>query len=83
MAYTTRTTRSYGSRVKDSFSGMLTGLVLFVGATVLLWWNEGRAVKTDKMLNEAEGVCVDVEDVSKIDPELDGQMIHATAPALT
>jgi hypothetical protein len=83
MAYTVRTTRSYGSRVKSSFSGMLTGLVLFVGATVLLWWNEGRAVKTDKMLNEAEGVCVDVEDVSKVDPELDGQMIHATAPALT
>ena len=83
MAYTVRTTRSYGSRVKDSFSGMLTGLVLFVAGTALLWWNEGRAVKTDKMLNEAEKVCVDVEDVSKVDPELDGQMIHATADALT
>lgn len=83
MAYTVRTTRSYGSRLKDSFSGMLTGFVLFAGATVLLWWNEGRAVKTDKMLNEAEKVCVDVEDVSKVDKELEGQMIHATAEAVT
>ena len=83
MAYTTTTTRSYGTRVKDSFGGMLTGLVLFVAGTCLLWWNEGRAVKTDKMLNRAEGVCVDVENVSKVDPELDGQLIHATADAVT
>ena len=83
MAYTVRRTRSYGSRVKDSFNGILFGFVLFIGATILLWWNEGRAVKTDKMLNEAEKVCVDVEDVSKLDSELEGQMIHATADALT
>lgn len=83
MAYTETTTRSYGSRVKNSFSGMLFGFVIFIAGTVLLWWNEGNAVKTDKMLNEAQGVCVDMEDVSKVNPEFEGKMVHATAEAVT
>ena len=56
MAYTEKTTTGYGTRVKNSFKAIGTGFVLFLGGTALLWWNEGRAVKTDDMLNEAEAV---------------------------
>ncbi len=79
MAYQETKNISYGSRVSKSFKDIGTGILLLVAGTVLLWWNEGRAVKTTKMLNEAEGVTVHVEDISQVDPALDGQLIHATA----
>lgn len=52
---------------------------MFVAATVLLFWNEGRAVKTAKAIEEAESVATHVEDVSNIDPSLAGKLIHASA----
>ena len=50
-----------------------------MAGTALLWWNEGRAVKTTKMLEEAQKTALHVEDVSKVDPALNGKLIHATA----
>jgi hypothetical protein len=61
MAYTETTRTGYGTRVKNSFKAIGTGFVLFLGGTALLWWNEGRAVKTDDMLNEAEAATVVME----------------------
>ena len=83
MAFQEVTTTSYGKRVGNSFMGIGGGLVLFIAATALLWWNEGRAVKTTKMLNEAQGAYVEMENPSKIDPALDGELVHATAVATT
>lgn len=83
MAYQEVTKTSYGSRLGNSLKGIGSGLLLFVLATVLLWWNEGRAVKTAKMLKTASTECVDVADVSTVDPALNGKLIHATAVAKT
>lgn len=83
MAYQEVTKTSYGSRLGNSLKGILTGLALLIAASALLWWNEGRAVKTSKMLKSAESACVDVADVSTVDPALNGKMIHATAVAKT
>ena len=83
MAYQTTTRTSYGQRLGNSFKSILTGFILFIGATILLWWNEGRAVKTDKMLKQAEKQAVHVEDISSLNPELEGSLIHATSMALT
>ena len=83
MAYTETTTTGYGTRVGRSFKGILSGLLFVVAGTVLLWWNEGRAVKTDKMLNEAEKVCIDMENPSKISQEYEGELVCATAMATT
>lgn len=83
MAYQEVKTTSYGTRVGNSFKGIGTGIILFIAATVLLWWNEGRAVKTTKMLNEAEKAYVEMENPSKKDAALDGELVHATAQATT
>ena len=83
MAYTETTNISYGSRVGSSFKGIGTGFLLFIAGTALLWWNEGRAVKTDKMLNEAQGVTIEMENINKVDQELEGKLIHATGLATT
>ena len=83
MAYQEVTRTSYGSRVKSSFAGIGTGILLFFAGTALLWWNEGRAVKTTKMLEEAQGVTVEMPDVKKVNPEFEGQLVHATGLATT
>lgn len=83
MAYTEKTTIGYGSRVKSSFGGIGTGFLLLVVATVMLWWNEGRAVKTAKMLDEAEGVAVHMPDVNVYNPEFEGKLIHANGTVVT
>ena len=83
MAYQEVTTTSYGKRVGNSFKGIGGGIIMFIAATVLLWWNEGRAVKTDKMLNEAQKACVEMENPSKKDIALDGELVCATAVATT
>ena len=83
MAYTETTTNSYGSRLGKSFGGIGTGFLMFLAGTALLWWNEGRAVKTDKMLNEAQGVTVEMENINRVDQEFDGKLIHATGLATT
>ena len=83
MAYTETTTVGYGSRVGSSFKGIGAGILMFLAGTALLWWNEGNAVKTDKMLNEAEGVTVELETINKINPEMDGELVYATGFANT
>ena len=83
MAYTEKTTISYGSRVKNSFGGIGTGFILLIAAVVMLWWNEGRAVKTAKMLKEAEGVAVHMPDVNTLDPQYQDKLIHANGTVVT
>ncbi len=83
MAYTVTTKTSYGQRVKNSFGGIGSGILIFVIGTVLLWWNEGRAVKTTKMLNEAQGVTEEMVDINTIDSSLEGKLVHATGMTAT
>lgn len=83
MAYQEVKTTGYGTRVKNSFGGIIPSFLLFFAATALLWWNEGRAVKTDKMLDDTEKVCVDMENPSKKDASLDGEVVCASALATT
>ena len=67
----------------NSFKSIGTGFILFCAATALLWWNEGRAVKTAKMLEEAGSAWVEMPNPSKIDQSLDGELVCGTALATT
>jgi hypothetical protein len=79
----TRTThQSWFSRIKSSISGILVGLALVLGSFVLLFWNEGRAVKTHKMLQEGAGIVVTV-DSQRVDPRYEGRLVHMTGMAST
>ena len=83
MAYTETTQTSWGSRLGGAFKGILTGIVLVVVGTILLYWNEGRTVKTGGAINEARSVAVKVDDISRADPALAGKVIYATGRADT
>ncbi len=71
MAYTEKTTTGYGTRVGNSIKATLMGFVIIIGATILLWWNEGRAVKTADMLEDAQGACVEMPNPDKKSAEFE------------
>ena len=83
MAYTETTSTSYGQRLAGSAKGMIGGLLMFIIGTCLLWWNEGRTVRTAKAIGDAASHVESVADVSKIDASLNGKLIHASAFADT
>ena len=83
MAYQEVTRRGYGTRVGNSFKAIGSGILMFVLGTALLWWNEGRAVKTEKMLDEAGSAYVEMENPNKKDASLEGELICGTAMATT
>ena len=83
MAYTETETKGWLQRLSESVGGIITGFILIGLATWGLWWNEGRTFKTAGAIGEAELVTQDVQDISRIDPELEGKVIHATGRAET
>jgi hypothetical protein len=51
---------SYFSRIKNAFVGVGFGIIMFFGAIGLLFWNEGRAVKTYLSLKEGASAVIEV-----------------------
>lgn len=70
--------RNVFQRLGDSIKGILVGIVIFLLAFPLLFWNEGRAVQTSKSLNEGASAVVTVE-AAAIDPGNEGNLVHAIA----
>ena len=83
MAYTVTENKGWFQRIGESFAGVLTGVILICAGTWLLWWNEGRTFKTAGAITEAESVAVEVADISRADPALNGKVIHAIGKADT
>ncbi len=69
------TRRGLGSRGKDSLGGALFGFLLVVAGTILLFWNEGRAVKRYKDLKEGAGAVVSIA-ADRVDPAMEGKLVH-------
>ena len=82
MAVTEVQTESYFSRLGNSFKGIGGGLLLFLIAFPLLFWNEGRAVKRAKALETGAGAVVSGQ-ADKVDPANEGKLVHVTAKADT
>lgn len=83
MATTVTVHKSYGSKLGESFKGILGGLLMFIAGFPLLFWNEGRAVSTAKAIDEGEGACVSLESNAKVDPEMNGKLVHLSGKADT
>ena len=74
-SFTEITTKSWGTRLGKSIKGVLFGLVLIVGSCIFLFWNEGRAVQTQRSLTEGASLVVLV-DPARVDPANDGKLVH-------
>ncbi len=80
--HTVVTRQSWFSRIGGAIKGVLIGLLLFVIAFPLLFWNEGRAVKQFKSLKELGAHVVPVAS-APIDPGNEGKPVHVTGKADT
>jgi len=79
-SFTETTTTGWFSRIGGAIKGILVGLIMVVIAFPVLFWNEGRAVKTRKDLNQGTKEFVHVE-ADKVDSANDGKLIHLTGEA--
>jgi len=71
------TSTSWLSRLGQAIGGVLVGLVAILVAVVLLFWNEGRAIKTAQGLTEGAGVVKSVP-AEPVDPANEGRLVHVT-----
>jgi hypothetical protein len=81
-SFTETTNESWFSRLGRSFKNVIIGIILFVAAFPLLFWNEGRAVKRYKALEEGSSQVISV-DISKVDAANNGKLVHVTGNATT
>lgn len=76
------TQQSWFGRLGASIKGVLVGVILFLISFVILWWNEGRAVKTAAGLSQLRVEVVTV-DPAGIDPANEGRAVHLIGNAVT
>lgn len=76
------THESWFSRIGGAIKGIFLGLILFVVAFPVLFWNEGRAVKRYKTLKEGGGAVITVAS-DNVDKKNAGKLIHVIAKANT
>src|SRR5580692_3300175 len=81
-SYTEFGGRSWGSRLIESIKGVLFGLVMFIVAFPVLFWNEGRAVQTAKSLEEGASEVVSVT-ADSVENTNEGKLVYVTGDATT
>lgn len=73
--YTTSSTTGLGGRMGNSIKGVLFGLIMVVVSFGLLYWNEGRAVRTGNIIKQAsQAPVVDATSAVPADP---GKLVAA------
>ena len=82
MVVTEVSSQSWFSRIGDSIKSFLFGIALFVASFVVLWLNEGRAVRTEKGLHEGQGAVVEAP-ADRVDTSLNQKLVHVSARATT
>jgi hypothetical protein len=80
--FTETTTEGLGSRLGGSIKGIFFGLILFVVAFPLLFWNEGRAVKRYQSLLEGQGIVVSIQ-ANELLTEYQDKLVHFSGMAIS
>lgn len=74
--------QSWFSRLFESIKSVLFGLVLFAASFFVLYWNEGRAVRTARSLTEGLGAVVSTPPET-VDASKEGKLVHVTGAVKT
>ena len=75
---TEKISKSWWQRLKASLAGFLFGLILFLVAFPLLFWNEGQTVHSNHALQEGMDIVISV-DAKKIDSANEGKLVHVSS----
>ena len=81
-SFTETTKISFGQNIKNAFSGMIFGLILFLLSFVILWWNEGNNVAQIYKANFMEKNAVEVS-ANQINRENDNKLVQLSGKAIT
>ncbi len=76
------THQTWFGRLANSVLGVLFGFLIYLGMFVLLFWNEGRAVKTHQDLEEGKHRVVEAP-VDRVDAQFEGKLVHMVGPIST
>jgi hypothetical protein len=76
------TSDSWFDRITGSLTGIIFGFILFIIGICLIFWNEGRIVKTANALHEGEKSVIAVNSDS-INQDNNGKLIHISGNVTT
>jgi hypothetical protein len=79
-SFTVTSSQGFLSRLTNSLAGLVIGPLLVIGAIVLLWWNEGRAVQAIVGLKDAASQVVEAQAAGP-SPDNQGKLIHVVGTA--
>ncbi|MEW6282833.1 MAG: TMEM43 family protein [Candidatus Eremiobacterota bacterium] len=74
------TSKGWFQRLGEAIGGVLFGLILFLVAFPLLWWNEGNSVRRAQVLSQGRGAVVSIQS-DKVDSANEGKLVHLTGEA--
>lgn len=83
MVYQEVTNPSWWNRIRNAFTGIVVGLVLAIGTTALLFWNEGRTIRTTQGIGEVRKKCESLPDVTTVHTDFEGKPVYAFGKAET
>ena len=81
-SFSTVSQRGWFSRLGNAFKGIIVGIILFLISFVLLFWNEGEAVKQAKALAEGASKVLEIS-AESVEPASEGRLIHISGLATT
>ena len=81
-SFTEITSESWFSRLGGSIKGILFGILLFIAAFPLLWWNEGRSVERYNSLKEGLALVISISSET-IDSTNNNKLVHTQGLATT
>jgi len=74
--------QGWSSRLGNAFLAIPFGLILFLASFVVLFWNEGRSVRTAKALAEGKAAVVSIPS-DRVDAANEGKLVHISGEATT
>lgn len=80
--YTETSEKGWGERLGESIKGVATGGILVIASFILLFKNEGCAVKQAQALSEGASQVISVM-IDKVDSSNEGKLVHVSGEAST
>lgn len=76
------TTKSWGSRIMGAFGGIIIGIVLIIGAFMLIFWNEGHGLHVKQALKQTQQRLIMVPN-APVNPKNNLRVIYFNGVATT
>lgn len=80
--FTEVTSQGLFGKLGESIKGVLVGVLLFIVAFPVLFWNEGRTVKTARDLESGAKTVISIK-ADPVDAANDKKLVHVTGKAVT